>query len=574
MFFGNKKKQMIEIKIEGMTCDQCASTITQALKQAPGVTKVCHVDWKSGSACVDVEEGADPYVLTRAIEAKGYRAQLASSQAPSTQTENPGSPAATAAPTPVFRSTAQPGSYDLLVLGAGSAGFAAAIRASDLGARVGLVEGGVIGGTCVNVGCVPSKTLIRAAEVQHRALQTAFHGILTRPEKPDWRQVREQKDELVGALRQAKYVDVLKNYPGVEYVEGRAKVLRSGEVELSGGKRLKTGKVIVTTGSRPWAAPIPGLADVPFLDSTSAMALEQLPPRMVVLGASAVGLELAQMFSRLGVKITVIEALPRVVPAEDPEIGDAFGRYLEEEDMTILPGYAVRQVKWSGGLFRVSAEKGADRRDLEAEQLLVATGRKPITEGLGLAEAGIELGPKGHIVTDEYLRTGHPNVYAAGDCAIAAMFVYVSAYSGHLAAENALLGNTRRLDLSVLPKVTFTDPQVASVGLTEAQARERGIEAVSARLPLEHVPRALAARDTRGFIKLVAEKATGKLLGAHILASEAGEIIQVPTLAIKYGIKIEDLTSTFFPYLTQVEGIKLCAQMFSKDVSKLSCCAA
>lgn len=177
-------------------------------------------------------------------------------------------------------------------------------------------------------------------------------------------------------------------------------------------------------------------------------------------------------------------------------------------------------------------------------------------------------------MTNEHLETKNPNIYAAGDCAHEAAFVYVSAYGGNLAAENALLGNSRTFDVSVLPKVTFTDPQVASVGLTEEQARAKGLDVMVARLPMDHVPRALAARDTRGFVKLIAEKASGRLVGAHILAPEGGELIEVPTLAMKFGIPVGDLATSFFPYLTQSEAIKLCAQAFTKDVSKLSCCAA
>ncbi|MBI2605066.1 MAG: mercury(II) reductase [Deltaproteobacteria bacterium] len=466
------------------------------------------------------------------------------------------------------------GNFDLLVIGAGSAGFAAAIRASEIGANVGLIEGGTIGGTCVNVGCVPSKTLIRASEIRHRSERHSFKGIATHRGNLSWNDVRAQKDELVDALRQAKYRDVLKSHSGIEYIEGKAKILKSAEVELSSGVRLTAGKLLITTGARPWAAPIPGLSDAGFLDSTSAMNLESLPKSMIVLGAAAVGLELAQMFSRLGVKITVIEALPRVVPLEDGDVGDALEEYLTEEGMAIHAGAKILFVNRDSRGYQIGIEKNGARQTLEADQLLVATGRRPDTEGLGLADAGVELGPKGHIRTNEYLQTKNPDIYAAGDCTAEAAFVYVAAHSGNLAADNALNGHHRKFDVTILPKVTFTDPQVASVGLTEEQARAKGINAVSATLRMEHVPRALAARDTRGFVKLVADKDTGKLLGAHILAPEGGELIEIPTLAMKFGIGVEDLATSFFPYLTQSEAIKLCAQTFNKDVSKLSCCAS
>jgi mercuric reductase len=211
---------------------------------------------------------------------------------------------------------------------------------------------------------------------------------------------------------------------------------------------------------------------------------------------------------------------------------------------------------------------------VRAEQVLVATGRRANTRGFGLETVGVTLGAKGEIVVNEYLQTANPDIYAAGDAIGDPMFVYVAAYGGAVAAENALSGHRRRYDLTALPKVTFTDPAVASVGLTEAQARAGGLEPLVAKLPLEHVPRALAAHDTRGFVKLVADAATRKIVGAHILAAEAGEMITEPALAVRLGLTIEDLIATFHPYLTLSEGIKLAAQTFLKDVAKLSCCAA
>ncbi|MBI3535696.1 MAG: mercury(II) reductase [Deltaproteobacteria bacterium] len=463
--------------------------------------------------------------------------------------------------------------FDLLIIGAGSAGFSAAIRASEIGAKVGLIEGGVIGGTCVNEGCVPSKTLIRAAEIRHRSTHHSFRGVETLQGNLSWSDIRAQKDELVEALRQAKYRDVLKSYPGIKYIEGKARILQSNEVELSHGAKLKAEKLLITTGARPWVPPIQGLNDIGFLDSTSAMNLDSLPKSMIILGGSAVGLELAQMFSRLGVRITVIEVASRIVPLEDADIGDALTKYLEEEEITIHTGVKILSVKRNSRGYQVVTENNNTPQTIDADQLLVATGRRPNTEDLGLSEIRVEVGSKGHILTNEYLQTDNPNIYAAGDCTTEAAFVYVAAYSGNLAADNALQGHNRKFDISVLPKVTFTDPQVASVGLTEEQAKAKGINAISAKLNFDHVPRALAARDTRGFIKLVADKDTGKLLGAHILAPEGGELIEIPTLAMKFGIGVKDLATTFFPYLTQTEAIKLCAQTFNKDVSKLSCCA-
>jgi mercuric reductase len=461
---------------------------------------------------------------------------------------------------------------DLVVLGGGSAGFAAAIRAAELGARVTLVEGGMLGGTCVNVGCVPSKTLIRAAEVQHRAGHHAFDGVLTEARRPDLPRVIAHKDALVAGLRQHKYWDVLAAYPRVTLRQERGFV--NGDLSVSvDGEVLKARRVVVTTGASAWAPPIPGLAEAGYLTSTEALSLTTLPASMVVGGGSAVGLEIAQLYGRLGTRVTVLEAMPTLVPAEVSEVGAALAEYLRAEGLDVRTGASIGGVTRNGEGYRVDVTTEGRTETFQAEQLLIATGRRANSRGFGLEGAGIELGTKGEIRVNEYLQTSRPEVYAAGDVIGDPMFVYVAAYGGTLAAENALQGDTRRYDLSALPRVTFTDPQVASVGITEAEARSSGVDVMTSRLPLEYVPRALAARDTRGFITLVADRATTRLIGAQILAAEAGEMIQEPTMAIRHGLTIDDLAAAFHPYLTLAEGIKLAAQTFTKDVRTLSCCA-
>ena len=473
-------------------------------------------------------------------------------------------------PTVVSKSDAE---FDLVIVGGGSAAFAAAIKGTDLGARVAMVEGGTLGGTCVNVGCVPSKTLIRAAEARHRRAHHAFAGIPTSDGPADWKQVRDQKDALVNQLREGKYWRVLQAYDDITLFEQRAVLSTPREVRLADGRTLSAGKILVATGAEAASPAIPGLAEAGHLDNVSAMVLERLPASLIVIGAGFIAVELGQMFARLGVAVTILARQNRVLSKEDPEIGTALADYLRAEGIDVRTGTTVDRVD-RPGCYRVQASRNGQTEALEAEQLLVATGRRARTAGFGLDTLGVSLGKKGEIVVDDHLETSVPGVYAAGDVVGEPMFVYVAAYGGALAAENALTGNTRRLDLTGVPSVTFTDPAVASVGLTEAEARARGIEPLVSRLPMEHVARALAARDTRGFVKLVADPATRKILGAQILASEAGEMITEPVLAIRFGLTIEDITSTFHPYLTLSEGIKLAAQTFDKDVGRLSCCAA
>jgi mercuric reductase len=549
----------LTIEVRGMTCDHCERSVAKALQTVPGVHEVLEVSHADARARVmaGVEATADR--IERAVAKAGYRARV---NEQSKRSE---------APTVITRDG---GEFDLLIVGGGSAGFAAAIKAADLGARVAMAEGATLGGTCVNVGCVPSKTLIRAAEAQHRRVHHGFRGIPATDGQPDWPTVRAEKDALVAELRQTKYWNVLRAYPAITLFQERATFISGLEARLASGRTLTAGKIVVTTGSSPWAPPIPGLAEAGYLDNASAMALERLPESLIVIGASAVGLELAQMFARLGVRVTILEALPRVLPAEDADIGNALGDYLRSEGIEVHTDIQIDRVSRASDGYAVQFRDGHEERTARASQLLVATGRRANTAGFGLEKIGVSLGKKGEIVVTEFLQTTNANVYAAGDVIGDPMFVYVAAYGGALAAQNALIGNERPYDLSALPKVTFTDPAVAAVGLTEDQARARGIEPLASKLPLEHVTRAQAARDTRGFVKLVADAGTQKIIGAHILAAEAGEMITEPALAIKFGLTIEDLTSTFHPYLTLSEGIKLAAQAFTKDVAKLSCCAA
>lgn len=467
------------------------------------------------------------------------------------------------------------GSFDLVILGAGSAGFAAAIKGAELSAQVALIEGGTLGGTCVNVGCVPSKTLIRAAEVQHRRANHPFDGISKSDGAPNWSAVRAQKDALVSSLRRSKYWDVLRAHDSVTLFEHRAILVAGHQLKLADGRSISAEKIIVSTGASPWLPAIPGLAEALPLDNATAMALDRLPASMIVIGGSAVGVELAQMFARLGVTVTILEALPRLVPNEDPEIGAALAEHFRSEELEIHTGVTISRVESSRESRTVTfRNEEGEAQSVCAEQLLVATGRRANTAGFGLETAGVRLGTKREIVADEFLATSNSDVYAAGDVLGDPMFVYVAAYAGTIAAENALSGNVRQYDLTAVPRVTFSDPAVASVGLTDEEARRRGVEPLVSVLPLEHVPRALAARDTRGFVKLVADAATRKILGAHILAGEAGEMITEPAMAIRYGLTIDDLTATFHPYLTLSEGVKLAAQAFSRDVRTLSCCAA
>jgi mercuric reductase len=462
--------------------------------------------------------------------------------------------------------------FDLAVIGAGSAGFSAAITAAEAGARVALIGYGTIGGTCVNVGCVPSKAMIRAVETLHSAKGAArFDGVEASAKVIDWAAMVAQKQALVDDLRAAKYIDVLPNYESITYIEGQASFVLDGSLQV-GDRTIRAPKVIIATGSSPHIPDIPGLDEVDWLDSTSALEQSVLPKSLMVMGGGYIGVEIAQIFARAGVDVTIVTRRG-LLPDAEPEVSEALTKAFAAEGIKVLDGLAYDRFEKSGeGVTLHAAHNGVAVR-IEAEKLLLATGRTPNTNSLSLDVAGIDSNERGGIIIDPQMRSTRDGVYATGDVTGADQFVYMAAYGAKIAAKNAMNGNTLNYDNSVMPAVVFSDPQVASVGLTEAQAKAAGHEVVTSVLELEHVPRALAARDTRGLIKLIADKDSKKLLGAHIIAPEGADSIQTAAMALKMGMTYVDLGAMIFPYLTTVEGLKLAAQTFEKDVSKLSCCA-
>ncbi|MHB1302370.1 MAG: mercury(II) reductase [Acidiphilium sp.] len=460
---------------------------------------------------------------------------------------------------------------DLVVIGAGSAGFSAAIRASEFGANVALIGYGTIGGTCVNIGCIPSKALIRAAEALHHAKSSSrFAGITGAARINDWSALMAQKDQLVADLRGAKYQALLPEYETIRYVQGRARFTDAG-IE-AGDEIFPADRVVIAAGASPAIPPIEGLAGIPYLTSTSALALDRLPTSLLIIGGGVIGCELGQMFARFGVAVTIV-CRSHLLPGFEPEISDALAGYLQDEGIRIECGATYRQIRQTEAGIALDIMAGEIAQTIEAERVLIATGRRANTSGMGLDTAGITLDRNGAIATDEHLATNRCGTYAAGDVTGRDQYVYMAAYGAKLAAENALNSNSRRYDARAMPEVVFTDPQVASVGLTETEARRQGHNIRTVRLDLAQVPRALAARDTRGLIKLIAEADSLRLLGAHILAPEGADSVQTAVLAIKHNLTVTDLAETLFPYLTTVEGLKLASLGFQKDVAKLSCCA-
>ena len=534
------------LQVTGMTCDHCAASVQQALLAVAGVSRA-EVSYPDATARVEMAAGTPVAALLDAVRAKGYGAE-ARGTASKTKSK-----------------------LSVAIIGTGSAAFAAAIRAVEEGAAVTVIEASTTGGTCVNVGCVPSKILIRAAHVAHLQARHPFPGLAKHAPVLDRKALVAQQQARVDELRHAKYESILETNPGITLLRGFARFedAKTLVVKQPDGteKRLTPDRILIATGRSPQIPDVPGLAGTPFWTSTEALVAEETPAHLIVYGGSVVALELAQAFLRLGSRVTLV-ARGTLLSKEDPAIGEGLKAALIEEGMRVLTDTTVNAVRFDGKVFELDTSAGT----VSGDKLLVATGRKPNTAGLNLAAAGVDTNASGAIVVDDHLRTSQPHIFAAGDCTNAPQFVYVAAAAGTRAAIN-MTGSDAALDLSVVPAVVFTDPQVATVGLTEAQANELGTETDSRTLTLDNVPRALANFDTRGFLKLVADKQTGRLLGAQVLAAEGGEIIQTAALAIRNRMTVADLAGQLFPYLTMVEGLKLAAQTFSKDVKALSCCA-
>ena len=544
------------MRIQGMTCAHCEKTVAEALTDAGALDVVA--DWRAGQARFNAAEVRDEQ-LSAAVEEAGYRVLSIEAARRAASGLNP-----------VVGDRSH--DYDLVVLGSGSAAFAAAITATEARARVALMESNVVGGTCVNVGCVPSKAMLAPAEAYFRAGHHPFAGVRTSADGFELGVFVDSKAELVDRLRAEKYLDLAQEY-GFTICRGRAE-FADAETIVCDGERVSAGSYLIATGASPSVPPIPGLQETGYLTSTTALELREPPRELVVIGANAVGLEMGQLFMRLGARVTFLDVAPRITPLEEQEVSETMQAILEQEGATVVTNARITSVTGSGGDRRVAFQAGGAERSVSADQVLVATGRRPNTAGLGLDKAGVAITDGGAVGVDDSLRTTNPRVWAAGDVTGHPQFVYVAAHEGNLAARNAITGTDLKVDFRALPRVIFTSPTVAAVGITDEQASQQGIACECRVLPMSAVPRALVNRDMRGFVKIVAEAQSGRIIGATVVADAAGEVIQAAIYAVQFGLTTEQVASTWAPYLTFAEGFKLAAQTFTRDVSKLSCCAA
>lgn len=471
---------------------------------------------------------------------------------------------------------------DLAVIGSGGGAFAAAIAATNLGKRVLMVERSTIGGTCVNTGCIPSKALIAAAEAHHVALDSGrFPGIATSAARADMSGLVGGKRALVETMRAEKYVDLAAEY-GWELRQGDATFAGTADeplLEVTGPdgtvETVRAAHYLVATGSTPWAPPIAGLETIDYLTSTTAMELDEVPDTLLVLGGGYVALEQAQLFARLGSQVTML-VRSRLASGEEPEVSKALLGVFADEGIRVVRRATVSALRTDDATGEVvaTATVSGGVEEFRAARVLVATGRRPVTDHLNLDTVGVSTGELGEVIVNGHLASTNPRIWAAGDVTGHREFVYVAASHGTLVVDNAFAGAGREVDYRHLPRVVFTSPAVGAVGMTEREVVAAGIPCDCRVLPLEYVPRALVNRDTRGFVKVVAHALTGQILGLTAVARDAGELAAAGVYLLEAGMTVDQVAHTWAPYLTMAEGIKLACQSFTTDVSKLSCCAA
>ncbi len=468
--------------------------------------------------------------------------------------------------------------FDLVILGSGSTAFAAAIRAAEMGKTVAMTENRVLGGTCVNRGCLPSKNLIAAAGIVHDAAHPRYPGIEPARLKMNFGELIRQKDEVIAYYREKKYQSIVGDR--ISVFEGTARFVDRNAVQ-SGDVRLEAERFLVATGSRPFIAPLKGLDAVPFmtsdlLTSHESMELTEQPESLTIVGGGYIALELGQFFHRLGTRVTILEPSERILPSYEPEVGTVLGQILQDEGVTILTRTKAVAARRDREGVAVDLSGNASTA-VRSSHLLVATGRVPHTEGLGLEVAGVRTDRGGAIIVNDELQTTAPHVWAAGDAVgsntESQMATPVGAQDGGIAALNALGGEHRKVDHRVIPRAIFTDPQVAVVGLTDKQAVAHGYRCACRTVKMEQVPRAQAVRNPHGVIKMVAERESRRVLGVSMAGRGAAEVIHEAAMGIRLGATIEDFVGMLHIYPTMAEALKIVALSFTKDISKLSCCA-
>ncbi len=548
--------KIVTFKIRGMTCDNCAATIERQFKGKAGILEK-KVSYPKGNGIFTFDENiiSKEEIIKTINDTIHYQVVNEIISKDETPEKH----------------------YDLIIVGGGSAAFSAAIKAESLGINTLMVNEGLdFGGTCVNVGCLPSKTLIRTAETIYNASHSNFQGVHPKGADLNFAQVIKDKKQLVATLQQKKYMDVVSDFENLTLVNGWAEFVDDKTIRVDDKETYTALKFLIATGASTHIPDIEGLNNIEYLTNISLFDMEEKPESLTIMGAGYIGCEIAMAYNRLGIRVRIIEFTDRILRTQTSDISEELEKHMRREGIEIMPNFRAVKFEKQGSDTIIHAKRpdGSLTEILEPGKIVVVTGIKANTRKLKLENTGVQLAPNGHIAVNEKMETNIPNIYAVGDVANTPAYVYTAAFEGKIAVENAFMGKGKTTDYSALPWVVFTDPQVAGAGLDEAQAEAQNIPFEVSKLELKDIPRAIAARDTRGFIKLIRNSETDKLIGARIVAPEGGELIQALSMAIKYGITVAELAENLYPYLTLGEGIKLAAITFGKDVSKLSCCAS
>lgn len=463
--------------------------------------------------------------------------------------------------------------YDLIIIGGGAGAFSAAIRANELKAKTLMVNHGLpLGGTCVNVGCIPSKSLLRAGEVLYYGQHHNFGGIKLRLEEFDFGKTIQEELDLVAALRKEKYENVLAGLTNVTFVEGKAKITSPNEIEVE-GKRYSGKKFVIATGSKAFIPPIDGIKEVGYLTHIEALANKKQPKSIIIIGAGPLGLEFAQMFHHFGTKVTVLQRGKSILPKVEPEIVSALHKYLTEEGMTIYTEAEVLSARKEDNEKVVKAKAKGVEQEFRAEEIFLAAGKTPNTKELNLEAAGVEVDEKEAIKVNEYQKTSVDHVFAVGDVTNQKLRLETTAgKEGTFAAKNALTGSKDGVNYWQVPYAVFTYPAVAGVGMTDADVVEFGGKCTCGTLDFAKIPKAHAIRDTRGVIKMVVNNENRKILGIHMVSPEAADVINQGIYILKAELTIDDLIDSLPVFPTLSEAIKIAALSLTTDINKLSCC--
>lgn len=455
--------------------------------------------------------------------------------------------------------------YNLVVLGAGSAGLVSSYIAAAVKAKVALIEKRRMGGDCLNSGCVPSKALIRSAKMLSYARRAEEFGFKKAQVEFDFAEVMERVQQVV---KKVAPHDSVERYTelGVEVIEGEAKIVSPWTVEVD-GKTLTTRSIIVATGAAPFVPPIKGLDRIDYLTSDNIWELRELPEKLVVLGGGSIGSELAQAFARLGSRVTQVEMLPRIMAREDPEVGEFIQQKFEAEGIRVLTGHAATEVKTAAGRQWLVCEQDGEPVEIEFDRLLIAVGRKANVSGFGLEELGVQISERGTLETDPFLRTNFPNILCAGDVAGPYQFTHTAAHQAWYASVNALFGELKKFkaDYRVIPWATFTDLEVARVGLNEIEAKQQLIPFEVTRYSVDALDRAIVDSEDHGWVKVLTRPGSDRILGVTIVASHAGDLLAEYVLAMKHKLGLNKILGTIHTYPTLAEMNKLAAGEWKRN---------